>query len=168
MPAAANTRSFVIPAGLADELRGWRTRSLLIGAIALILCVIGGFFNANQFFRSYLWCYMFYIGVTLGATALLMLQYLTGGAWGIVIRRPCEAASRTFPLLLVLFLPIAIGIPHLYQWSHADFVARDPVLQHKAVYLNVPFFLIRAAVYFTGWMIIAHLLYKWSGEQDRG
>ena len=92
-----NTRSFAIPAELAGELRGWRTRSLLIGAAALILCVIGGFFNADQFFRSYLWCYMFYIGVALGSTALLMLQYLTGGAWGMVIRRPCEAAARTFP-----------------------------------------------------------------------
>ena len=168
MPAAANTRSFAVPADLSGELRVWRTRLLLVGAAALLLCIIGGFFNATQFFRSYIWCYMFYIGVALGATALLMLQYLTGGAWGMVIRRPCEAASRTFPLLLLLFLPIAIGIPHLYQWSHADFVARDPVLQHKAVYLNVPFFLIRAAVYFAGWMIIAHFLYKWSGDQDRG
>ncbi|MGA2594509.1 MAG: hypothetical protein ABSH32_31810, partial [Bryobacteraceae bacterium] len=115
-----------------------------------------------------LWCYMFYIGVTLGCTALLMLQYLTGGAWGMVIRRPCEAAARTLPLLLILFLPIAIGIPRLYRWSHADIVAHDPVLLHKAVYLNVPFFLIRAAIYFAGWLIIAYFLYKWSGEQDRG
>src|ERR1700689_5232268 len=165
MPAAANTRSFAIPAELAGELRGWRTRLLVVGAVALALCAIGGLFNADQFFRSYLWCYMFYIGVALGSTALLMLQYLTGGAWGMVIRRPCEAASRTFPLLLVLFLPIALGIPHLYKWSNANFVAHDPVLQHKAVYLNVPFFLIRASVSFAVGLIIAHFQDKWSGQQ---
>jgi hypothetical protein len=168
MPAAADVRSFAIPPELSREMRGWRTRSLLIGGAALLLAIIGGFWNADQFYRSYLWCYMFFIGATLGATALLMLQYLTGGAWGMVIRRPCEAAARTLPLLLLLFLPIAIGIPHLYQWSHADVVARDPILQHKAAYLNVPFFLIRAAVYFGGWMLFAYFLNKWSGEQDRG
>ena len=63
--------------------------------------------------------------------AWLMLQYLTGGAWGVVIRRPAEAAARTIPLLALLFIPIAIGIPSLYHWSHPDMVAADPVLQHK-------------------------------------
>jgi hypothetical protein len=168
MPAAANARSFAIPAELGREMRAWRTRCLAVGAVALALCLIGGFFNWDQFFRSYVWCYMFYIGVTLGCTALLMLQYVTGGAWGMVIRRPCEAASRTLPILLLLFIPIVIGIPHLYQWSNPDIVAHDRILQLKHVYLNLPFFLIRAALYFGGWMLIAHLLYKWSGWQDEG
>ena len=147
MPAAARERSFVIPPDLAADIRGWRTRFLAIGAVALIFCIVGAFFNTDQFYRSYIWCYMFFIGVPLGATALLMLQYLSGGAWGVVIRRPCEAASRTLPLVLILFVPIVIGIPHLYQWSHPDIVAHDRILQHKQVYLNVPFFLGRAALY---------------------
>jgi hypothetical protein len=168
MPATIHEYSFAIPPDLAAEMRGWKMRFLTIGAAALLLCIVGGLFNADQFYRSYVWCYMFFIGLPLGMTALLMLQYLTGGAWGMVIRRPCEAASRTLPLLLVLFIPIAIGIPHLYQWSHSDIVAHDPVLQHKHIYLNVPFFLIRAGMYFVGWLLIARLLYKWSGDQDRG
>lgn len=168
MPAATGQRSFAIPPDLLGELHGWRTRFLALGAVALILCIIGGFFNADQFYRSYVWCYMFFIGVPLGMTALLMLQYLTGGAWGVVIRRPCEAAARTLPLMLILFVPIVIGIPRLYEWSHLDIVAHDRVLQHKQVYLNVPFFLIRTALYFAGWNLIGYLLYKWSGDQDRG
>jgi hypothetical protein len=157
-------------------MRGWRTRFLAIGAVALILSIIGGFFNADQFYRSYIWCYMFFIGVPLGSTALLMLQYLSGGAWGMVIRRPCEAASRTLPLLAILFIPIVIAlfldgkaaIPHLYPWANPDIVAHDRILQHRQVYLNVPFFLIRAGLYFVGWILIGRLLYKWSGDQDRG
>jgi hypothetical protein len=168
MPAAAQDRSFAMPPDLLADMRGWRTSLLIVGIVALAICIIGGFFNADQFYRSYIWCYMFFIGVPLGATALLMLQYLTGGAWGMVIRRPCEAAARTFPLLLILFLPIVIGIPRLYEWSHPDIVAHDALLRHKHIYLNVPFFLIRAAVYFAGWTLIAHLLYKWSGDQDKG
>jgi len=168
MPAATEARSFAIPPELSRDIRGWRTRFLMIGAVALALSIIGGLFNATQFFRSYLWCYMYFVGVPLGATALLMLQYLTGGAWGMVIRRPCEAAARTLPVLLILFIPIAVGIPKLYEWSHADIVAHDAVLQHKAIYLNVPFFLIRAVVYFGGWILFAYLLTKWSSDQDRG
>ena len=154
MPAAAHERSFAIPADVITEVHGWRTRFLGIGAVALLLGIIGAFFNPTQFFRSYIWCYMFFIGVPLGATALLMLQYLTGGAWGVIIRRPCEAASRTLPLLAILFIPVIIGMPYLYQWSHADIVAHDPLLQHKHIYLNVPFFLIRAGLYFVGWILI--------------
>ena len=130
MSARSPSRADVI-----TEMRGWRTRFLGIGAVALLLGIIGAFFNPTQFFRSYIWCYMFFIGVPLGATALLMLQYLTGGAWGVIIRRPCEAASRTLPLLAILFIPVIIGMlldtgnthePYLYQWSHADIVAHDP------------------------------------------
>jgi hypothetical protein len=168
MPPAAHAHSFAIPSGLLGDIRGWRSRLLIIGAVALVLCAVGAFFSPDQFLHSYLWCYMFYLGLALGSTALLMLQYLTGGAWGVVIRRHCEAASRTLPLMAILFIPIAVGIPRLYEWSHADVVARDAILRHKQVYLNVPFFLIRAAVYFAGWNLFAHLLYKWSGEEDRG
>jgi hypothetical protein len=109
---------------------------------------------------------MFFLGVTLGSMALNMLQYLSGGAWGIVIRRFCEAASRTLPLLAVLFLPIVAGIPVLYEWSNPAMVARDEILRHKHAYLNVPFFLIRAVLYFAGWIVLSHLLNKWSREQD--
>lgn len=168
MPATVHQRSFALPADVVAEMRGWRTRALLVGAVAMAICIAGGFFNSDQFYRSYIWCYMFFIGVPLGATALLMLQYLTGGAWGMVIRRPCEAAGRTLPLLLILFIPIVVGMPHLYQWSHPEIVAHDPVLQHKQIYLNVPFFLIRAGLYFVGWILISRLLYKWSGDLDRG
>lgn len=168
MPAATDLPSFAVPPELEREMRYWRTRFLAAGLVAAALLLIGAFINLDQFFRSYLWCYMFFIGVPLGATALLMLQYLTGGAWGMVIRRPCEAAARTLPLIALLFIPIAIGIPHLYRWSHADVVAHDEVLRHKSLYLNVPFFLIRAVVYFTGWWLFAWLLNKWSVDQARG
>ena len=72
---------------------------------------------------------MFIIGITIGPLAWLMLQYVTGGAWGLVIRRSCEAATRTLPLVLVMFLPIVIGINNLYPWAHAAKVAADPLLQ---------------------------------------
>jgi hypothetical protein len=160
---------FVVSAELRADIRQWRTRALMVGAIAALLTFAGMFLvSPFQFYRSYLWCYVFYVGVSVGSMAWLMLQYLTGGAWGVVIRRPAEAAARTLPLIALMFLPILIGIPNLYSWSHAAVVAADPVLQHKHVYLNVPFFLIRAALYLGGWNLLSWLLNRWSAREDEG
>jgi len=154
---------------LQADIRQRRSRAAMIGAAGLLLTILGAFIGpSGQFFRSYLWSYVFCVGLSLGSLAWLMLQYLTGGAWGVVIRRPAEAAARTLPLLLVLFIPIAIGIPSLYRWSHADIVAADAVLKHKHTYLNVPFFLIRTAVFFAGWIGLSMLLNRWSAEDDAG
>jgi hypothetical protein len=149
-----------------SEIRGLRQRFLIVGALGGAACVAGAFLNPPQFLHSYLWSYMFFLGVTLGCMALNMLQFLTGGAWGIVIRRFCEAATRTLPLLALMFVPILLGIPVLYEWSHPAIVAKDEILRHKSAYLNVPFFLIRTALYFGGWILFSTLLNKWSRQQD--
>jgi hypothetical protein len=163
-----SVQDFTIPAPLGRALHRVQQRSLIVGGLALVTCVIGALFSPDQFFRSYLFSYLFYLGMTLGCMALVMLQYLTGGSWGIVIRRITESALRTIPLLAFLFLPILIGIPKLYSWSHDEVVKADPLLQHKHLYLNVPFFIVRVLIYFLGWWIFAHFLNKWSHEQDAG
>src|SRR5262245_5199796 len=115
-----------------DRLR----RPLLVAGVAGgLACLIGIFFNANQFYRSYLIAYLFWLAIALGCLPLLMLHHLVGGVWGFVIRRILESGTRTLLLLAVLFLPIAFGIHHLYEWSHPDVVAADPMLQHKSPYL---------------------------------
>src|SRR5262249_36842550 len=119
------------------------------------------------FYRSYLWAYILVVGLAVGPLAWLMLQYVTGGAWGIVIRRPCEAAARTIPLVALMFLPILVGIPNLYPWSHANVVAADELLKYKQPYLNLPFFLIRAAIYFSGWILLSRYYNRWSDVEDR-
>jgi hypothetical protein len=159
-------REYSVPPDLQREIGLWQRRFLIIGAAGLILLIIGAIFNVTQALRSYLWAYMFFIGLGLGTMAVDMLQFLTGGAWGVVIRRICEASMRTLPLLTLMFLPIAFGIHQLYQWSNANLATADEVIRHKHVYLNVPFFLIRAAIYFVGWHIFAWLLNRWSIAQD--
>ena len=160
---------FAVSAQLRHDIRQWRGRALVVGIVGLALTVLGAFIGpAGQFFRSYLWSFVFLVGLSAGCLAWLMTQYLSGGAWGVVIRRPAEAAARVIPLLALLFIPIAIGIPSLYRWSHAEVVAADQIIRHKQTYLNIPFFLIRAAVYFGGWILCSVLLNRWSAEEDRG
>src|SRR5260370_40279431 len=95
-----------------------------------------------------------------------MIYHLTGGAWGFLLRRILEAGSRTLPLLAILFIPIAFGVSELYLWARPDEVAASKTLQHKAIYLNVPFFCIRAALFFVLWAGLALLLNVWSPRQD--
>src|SRR5690242_19643346 len=83
----------------------WFKRALGLGLLFLILSIIGAFFSPEEFFRSYLMSYLFWIGLTLGSMAVVMMQYLTGGGWGILIRRPLESAAQTLPLLILLFIP---------------------------------------------------------------
>jgi hypothetical protein len=111
--------------------------------------------------------YMLCLGVTLGCLALGMVHQLSGGAWGVLIRRPIGAATRVLPIMTLLFLPIVAGMRTLYPWTDANLVAADEMLQHKHLYLNVPFFLVRAAVYFGVWNLLTYLLNAWSLEQDQ-
>jgi len=155
----------------ADELipglRRHQRRLLTAGFTGGVLSLLGLWLTPTQFFQSYLIAYMFVLGVTLGCLALGMVHQLSGGAWGVVIRRPIGAASRVLPVLTVLFLPIVLGMHHLYEWTNADLVAHDEILQHKHAYLNTPFFLVRAAIYFLVWNGLSYFLNAWSLEQDR-
>src|SRR5687767_12882191 len=131
-----------------------RSRALVAGGVGLAVCVLGFVFDRDHFFRSWLIAYLLFLGIALGSMGLLMIQHLSGGAWGI-FRRIFEASSRTLPLMALLFLPVVLGMGTLYPWTHADHVAQDEVLQHKAAYLNTGFFLVRALVYFASWILLA-------------
>ncbi|MGH9366834.1 MAG: hypothetical protein ACRD3M_04060 [Thermoanaerobaculia bacterium] len=140
--------------------------ALAVGVAALAACVAGAVARPDQFFRSYLLAFLFWNGLTTGAMAVLMLQYLTGGAWGIAIRRELEAATRTLPLTALAFVPLLAGLHRLYEWTHADAVAQDEILRKKALYLNTPFFVTRAVLAFAAWFAVAYFLNKWSAAQD--
>jgi hypothetical protein len=148
------------------ELASKSRTFLLAGAAGAVLSAIGYVTNPEQFFSSYLIGYMLVLGLTLGALGFTMVHQLSGGAWGVVARQSLGAASRVLPYITILFLPIVLGMPHLYEWTHADVVAGDPILQGKAAYLNVTFFLVRAAFYFAVWNVLVFVLNKWSKEQD--
>ena len=152
---------------LTRELEPTVRKSGAIGGAALLLCLVGAFLDRQQFFRSYLIAYVFWLGIPLGCLAILMIHHLVGGTWGFVIQRSLEASIRTFPVMALLFVPLLFGVPELFLWAQPEVVARDPILQQKAAYLNIPAFIARAAVYFAIWIVLGFLLSRWSKEQDR-
>ncbi|HMC11351.1 MAG TPA: hypothetical protein VKH44_08675, partial [Pirellulaceae bacterium] len=148
----------------APEWGGLQRRALLVGIVCAALCALGGRFSPQAFLRSYLVAWNFWLGIALGSLVLVMLQHLTGGAWGVVLRRVLESGTRTLPLLAVLFVPLALGLHALYEWVDSD----DPSLAEKRhYYLNVPFFLPRSAFYFAAWLLLMFFLNRWSSEEDR-
>ena len=140
-----------------------RQQALLSGLIGLACCALSAFASPNHALRSYLVAFNYWIGIALGCLALLMLQHLTGGVWGLVLRRVFESALQTMMLLALLFIPVLIGLPQLYEWVGSS----DPELLEKSWYLNVPFFIGRAAAYFLIWLVIAFFLNKWSAAEDQ-
>ena len=148
------------------QLDGMQRNALIAGIIGIIGVAVLGMRDTQQFFRSYLFAFIYWNTIPLGCMGVLMLHHLTGGRWGLPIRRILEAGTRTLSLMFFLFLPVVFGMKKLYIWANADVVASDPVLQDKHWWLNNTGFIARYVIYFALWMIIVTLLNKWSREQD--
>lgn len=176
------TVNYNAPAAVAR----YRGRALLVGVVCIVLGAVlafalgsaAGYGGLVHIFRAYLVGFVFCTGVSVGSLAWLALGHMTGGAWALTSRRLFEAATRTLPLCALMFLPIIVALfvhepgAHgetfsLYEWTDHARVAGDEALRHKALYLNIPFFVIRAVVYFAVWFFFASKLNRWSLEQDR-
>jgi hypothetical protein len=140
--------------------------ALIVGVVGLGLCAVGFSAGREQFFRAWLIAFLFWWGVSLGSLAWMMIHHLSGGQWGVVTRRVFEASSRVLPFMAIAFLPVAFGVKELYPWARPELVANDEILQHRAPYLNISFFYLRAAIYFVLWSALAYLISGWSRKQD--
>ncbi|HEY8458752.1 MAG TPA: hypothetical protein VIM99_00135 [Blastocatellia bacterium] len=158
------TRALYIAPAAASRVQ---RRALIAGVIGLTLVAVGAIFRPAMFLQSYLFAYLFTLGLALGSMAILMMQYLTGGDWGVVTRRTLEAAMRTMSWLAIGFLPIIAGVRELYVWARPAQVAAEG-LEFRTGYLNIPFFIARAIIYFAVWLAMAWRLDRWSREEDRG
>jgi hypothetical protein len=154
-----------------ESVNRLQNSALAVGAIALVLGCFLGLRDPeakDAFFRAYLMGYMLILGFALGSLGLLMLQHLTSGQWGIMIRRPLESATRTLPLLLILFIPIfTIGMQHLYgAWMDPEKLKEEPLSLMQQSYLTQSHYRIRAIIYFALWLLLAWIFNRLSRQQD--
>src|SRR2546430_7825883 len=140
--------------------------SLGLGIIGFCGCLIGWFVAPRDFFVAYLFGHFFFLGLSLGSLALLMIHHLTAGDWGYAVRRFLESAVGHLPLLALLFVPIFFGLAQLYPWQNPTVVAANETLRVTQMYLNPPGFVLRTAIVFAIWIIMGRQLLKWSAEQD--
>jgi len=158
-----NAQDYAAPESVAKL----QQRALIAGVIGVLLCIVGYVKSPANFLHSYLLAFIFVLGLSLGSLGLLMLQHLTGGHWGIIIRRPLESATRALPLVLVLFLPIFFGMRYLYSiWMTAPSSGEGSLSEFQRSYLTTDGFKIRALIYFAVWLILMFVFNRWSREQD--
>jgi len=164
-----NASEYQAPASVSRIQSG----GLAVGGIGLVLAIIGLFKSPGQFYQSYLFSYMLVLGLTLGSLGLLMLQHVTGGRWGIIIRRPLEAASRNIWLVLLMFIPILFGMKYLYSgnaneagWLNAPKSGEGALSPFQQRYLTTGGFITRAVVYFAIWIVLMWIFNLWSKQQD--
>jgi hypothetical protein len=140
---------------------------MFVGGFALLLALPGAFSSPEKFYHSYIFSFMLVLGLTVGSLGLLMLQHLTGGNWGIIIRRPLEAASRNIWLVLVMFIPVILGMKTLYRaWLDPERLKEEPLSKFQQGYLTSGGFLGRAVLYFAIWILLMWLFNAWSKQQD--
>jgi len=164
----ANLDDYQAPAVISR----WRTLALGAGGIALLAWAVGTYLNPEQGLRSWLLGFIFWAGITFGSLGVLMLQYLTGGAWGVVIRRTLEAATRTLPLVILFFIPLALGVYfHTFmEFTHmaeSDKAIDIHIMEARGIYMAPWFWIVRSAIYFAVFGLLIYLLNKWSVQQDK-
>jgi len=133
----------------------WQKPALIIGVIGLAATALGWFLQPVEFFRAYLSSYIFWFAIVAGSLGILMLQYITTGEWGLMIRRPLGAAARTMIWMAVFFIPVAIGMRSIYPWMMPNWLGHPPLLQAKLTYLSWQRYIIAAAFYFLCWILWA-------------
>ena len=122
---------------LGPDFTSFARRALVVGVIGIALALLAYATHQEQFFKSYLLAFIYWVSLSLGCMVVLMIHHLAGGRWGFAIRRLLEAGTRTLPLMFLLAVPLAFGIHELYEWSHEEVVANDPVLQKKKTLLRI-------------------------------
>ena len=150
---------------LKERLDQMQIRALIVGAVGLVAGVAAWAVWPVHFFPSYLVGFLYWLGISLGCVGLTMLHHLVGGSWGLVIRRPLETGAMNVLPLALLFVPIALGVHSLYPWARTASAGHEADLEHGS-YLNEPFFLIRAGVYFVLWIAMALTINRLSDRQD--
>ena len=146
-----------------------RQRASIVGVAGIVLLAVGAMMSQADFFQSYLYAYMFWMGLTLGCLGVLILHHLVSGSWGHIVQRYVESGARTLPYMALLFVPIVLGMTQLYPWTHPESIPATyaHAVEKKLGYLNVPFFVVRQVAYFAFWSLVAYWLTTKSRQQDQ-
>jgi hypothetical protein len=144
-------------------------RSAGVAVVALALTAVGAALDPRRALYAYHVAFTYWTGIAVGALLLLLALHATKARWAVAARRIIEVIPLSSALLLVLFVPIALGVRTLFPWAHPEHLEGElrHLAEHRAPWLNVPFFLLRTAVYFGIWIAVSHLLFGWSVRQDQ-
>jgi hypothetical protein len=139
---------------------------IVLLSVGLILGVAAFFVDHSRAVFNYLIAFTFMISIGVGALFLIALEYIVGADWSVPVRRVVEFFAAIIPLLALLVIPLLLNIGELFHWSHPEATAKDGILNSKAPYLNVPFFIIRVFVLIGIWSLFYFFFIRNSKKQD--
>ncbi len=142
--------------------------AMAVGAVAAAFLVAHVRMTHSPWLPSYLFVWLFVLGLSLGSLALIAVHNLTGGAWGEIVRPWFEAAARMFPVSALMAVPLLFHLDRLYSWMRPGGIAEPAGVPGNGWYLNLPFFTVRAILYFSVWIVLALLLGRWSSARKAG
>jgi hypothetical protein len=160
------TDSPTIEPTIANRLRTVCGAVGVVGLLASVGLAVSTEDGMKQFYFSYLTAFFSCVTISLGCLFYVILHHLTRATWSAAFRRIAENVASVLPWALVAIIPVLVGMHDLYHWTHAEAVANDPILQGKAAYLDVPFFIARAVIYVALWSAMALFFRKMSLRQD--
>ncbi len=154
---------------MKDQLKistTFRIITLILICIGALTFLFGILSDSVRTWANYLIVNYYFLSLSLGAAFFLAIQSISQSGWSAAFKRVPEAMMAYIPFAAVFFLLLYFGVHDLYSWSHGETVANDPLLQHKSVYLNVPFFFLRLIIFFALWIIFTGIIRKISKRED--
>ena len=119
MAHESHTKTLPADLGAPAFVDGWRKRAIMVGGIFAVIAAVIAFLDGsiNHFMRAWVLGLMLTFGWSVGGLAMLMVQYCSGGKWGLLLRRPLEAMSRSLPLVFAYWVVVAVQMKRLYLWA---------------------------------------------------
>ena len=146
--------------------KNFKIVSLIFISIGIITLIFGFLSNPQITWANYLIVNYYFLSLAMGGAFFLVIQSISQSGWSSAFKRIPEAMMSYISVAAVFFLLIYFGVHDIYHWSHAEAVASDPLLQHKSVFLNVPFFFVRMIIYFILWIVFIRILRNISLKED--
>lgn len=146
--------------------RNFKIITLLLTAIGACTIVYGFISDPKTTWANYLLVNYYFLSVAMGGAFFLVIQSITQSGWSSAFKRISEAIMSWVPFAAVFFILLWFGMKNLYTWAINDTASLEHVVQHKSVFLNVPFFFARLVLYFILWIIFIRILRHLSIEED--
>lgn len=162
--AEMNNKTLPGPLPVSAQLKGLCLGLVAVGALTFIVTLTK---NPERAWYAYLVAYFYFFVIALGGLFFTSVQHVTRAGWSVNVRRFCESFTAYLPVAAVGAVALILAGPHLYEWMNPVKVAEDPLLAHKAAYLNRTFFAVRVVFFFALWLWFGRKLVSSSLTQDR-
>jgi len=150
---------------ISNTQKLWMQSMMVLGVLAFFL---GLYLDPTRTWSNVLLSGYFLTGIGFCGIMMVAIHYVSNAGWDVAIRRVPEAMYSVLPIGFGVMALLYFGMHDIYEWSHADVVAEDPILSGKSAWLNPTGFMFRMAIYFVFWIWVGGKIITKSQAMDLG